>query len=465
MRPRLNLLAIMLFLSPLATIAIVASVASAELDVSEIFKFEVCQGKRATISEDELERLKNEKGEFPRWGYSLGPALAEIDKYNQSPQKCLAFAPGSKAPNAALVALAEVTRRTAGLLTNDLRAQRGLIKSGHVCTSLLLNAAKQSGNPLADPIAINSGPEIFASQAGRSPSPQQCHQFISKFVPELKNRFTRMRQFLALKNGVSTPNQPLKHDIPYTKFLTEKFLGSVWKSSETVEGLSASEIDGMAALTKNSKLPPEDLYYQTISTAPILLFFSKSIDASSLEKAFDGLEKQASRDLAEIEKDPSQEMLLYTSYVLEAIKALPENQKGDACLAVKSIYKNLVVRYQTIPTGLSIAALLISIPNPELWVASGGSKAFIAAFLERAGLATFGTKSVAAIDNAILYRRSVAMCSSIAMQSNEAPEIDGACSMQRTNQRYLDAETDLAVGAFFGGAAFGIGKLVRKFSK
>ena len=412
------------------------------LDPNDISKFKLCAGAKSEYSDKDIQILLQDPRKFPVPGQNFGPFLERMNRINKR-----GTCPLSEPPHPVLIALTTVVSNTVELINNDLVAQKNLVANGLVCANQWATALKKS--PKA-----HVSTAMFKTQMNRTPSPEDCVDFVNAFVPELEFRFKRMRQYLALSERPIIAGKPLHHDKPFSTFMTEKFFSSVWQPNDVLSGLSASEFKELPALGKTMTSDPLSMYYQVLSTSPILLFFNQGVTPDGIVNAFKGLQRQSSLDLGKFARSPDQDIVLYTPYVLKAIEQMPPSQRGNACLAVKSIYKNLKVQYEEVPRFVNQMALFISVANPEV----GAARSVMSSVAARAGVASTVSQGYSALSSLQIYSKGVSMCSSMAMEAVMTPSIDGLCSLETTNKKYLDAQDGVISGAVMGGLLLGASK-------
>lgn len=433
------------------------------LDADEIYKFDVCKGTSSPFTDKEVDGLLESSRDFPSSYMRLGSYIDYVQTYNdraQNDRSCPLKGPNLLPPHPVLEALIAVTTGTTAMMAIDIQQQRKLVEKASICSAVW---AKKVPKP-SEVTTAQASITMFKELTGKSPSPDECVKFVNAFVPELNFRYRRMRQYLVLSDKKQILDYRLSHDRPFTTFIGEKVVKTVWKTDGSISQLTKDEIQELAGLSAALKTDPKSLYSQIVSTSQILLYFTDPPTPKTITEAFQHWQEETSADTISFLKNPPQEIMLYTPYVVEAIKQLPEGQRGEACQAVKEIYKNLKFRYDGVPRLLNIAALAFSVPSPARMIKGGVAKAF-GEFAKRAGIGATVVGGYNAVDNLLIYLDGVTMCSRVAMERNMNPEIDGLCSLEKVNGKYEEAQTNAIVSAAFGSAVLSWSRIAKPAMK
>lgn len=429
---------------------------------STIYDFPQCAGQKSKITNDQVERLFQKKL-FPGPFDALGEFVLRTENWEKR-MHAQAFSctrerftySEEQTPKELEIALKNITRETTKLIQRDIQAQRTLLDIGEVCSKKVEEVAK-AGQRFA-----NLKLEDFKQLKGQIPSDEECFGFASNFVPALEDKLRTMRIMMVVGEDPEISvgprdapwGQRVRHDKPFTQDLVANFFPSVWKKGSLthLRGLSDEDFKEARALSK--KMAPQEAkiqYYQLISNSPILLFFDNEVTPQNLARAYAEMKKQSSRDLENMVEKAPQELMLMIPYVLKALENTPSEKRGDACMVVSQIFRNLNRRYEKFPQMIAQAGLLMSVAG-----GLGGAtvKQFLALTSRYAGWTAMVYGGAMTKDTLGKYSRGVAMCS-VSVVENQL------CDIESTDQLYRRGQSHAVGGAVSGTLLFGIGRILR----
>jgi hypothetical protein len=394
------------------------------LDEDEIYKFEPCYdfrdklGQPPQISPSLAHQLSSPKN-FPLWGTPLGPYVRALERHQSRLNQDCDLANGTVlTPFPPLLrSVSMVASNTAELIRRDLEYQKRDMLT-------LAECLRKQGDVHCDKIS----------------------RFLAS---DLSERLKKMRLYMALKDGPYTPGTPLKHDLPYTQFISGLFFSAHKNWKEQQPPLSSEEL---AVLAESSRSLPEgrtaaDLYDQMVSTTPILLLLDEPLSTAKLADAVDVLLKGYPKSFSF--EGLGQEIFLQTPYVAQAISQLPKEDHYNACLVTKAVFRNLKIQYESIPRSLAGLALVASIPTGAL---GAGARVFFQRLMSRSAWSLSGLTAAQVATLSRRYLNGMKYCSALYRQKNPAPEVDGLCSFGKTSKLHSDAEISILVNAGILGA-------------
>jgi hypothetical protein len=427
------------------------------LDESFINKLAICDGKKSTLSKEEIYQLKDAKL-FPMPGDSFGGFVDRVQNWDRK-KELLACPQRSeirveaKPPVRTQVVLADLVKQTAALVARDMENQQHLIRNGRICSARLVELER--GGRFIEKVEEKD----FDSLTGVSA--KECMFFVKKFMPEIQRRFRLMRQMMALANPPVKAGKPLEHDRPFSFDLTKSFYPGIWKKNTSSQVAPLTEEEAREALDPNFTISPEGAqhtYYQLLSTTPMLLFFDKKVEAPQFEYAFDELEKQNKMDIESFKKNPPQDMMLLSPYVFAAIEKLPADEVGDACMVLGQIYKNIGIYYEKVPQLAAQMGVLFAVAGGIEGLAA---KKFLSNLMGRAGISLTVYSAVVTKDSFQKYSAAVQRCSTVAAEPNLDPEALGLCDFKFADDKYRDGQNQVLASAVLGASLSGYMRLMR----
>lgn len=389
------------------------------LDEDEIYKFEPCfdfrdaGGRPPPISPSLANHLSAPKN-FPTWGTPLSPYVRALARYqSRLNERCDITNGTSLTPFPPLLrSVSIVAQNTAELIRRDLESQK------------------------RDMITI--------AECLEKRGDARCEKIANFLVSDLSERMRKLRLYMALKDGPYKSGAPLKHDFPYTKFVSGLIFSAQLGWKEQQHPLAPDELATLAEFSRS--LPKgrtaADLYDQMLSTTPILLLLDEPVTTSKLSAAagllVEGYPKNFSFE------ELGQEIFLQTPYVARAISELPKEEQFDACLVTKAVFRNLKIQYETMPRSLAGLALAASIPSGAL---GAGAKVFLQQLMNRSAW-SLGVLTAAQVGTmSRRYLNGMNYCSALYREKNPSPDADGLCKFGKMNQLHEDAEVALLINA------------------
>lgn len=441
------------------------------LDPNEIYKFDPCYKFRLKIPNpardlpdqprelsvppslsSEVSNAVSRPEKFPAWGVSLSPYIQAVERINgrNANEKCDQNGTSAQNVSPLLKSLADVSRKTADLMVQDLKSQNRDMQKVVSCLQGLDYFQMDSTEPVSVAQFLPSLPDEEKAR---------CAKMVNFLVRDLSGRQKRMRMYMALNKGKNPElGDSLTHDLPFTTFISSALfpVQAEWQTS--AEPLNAKELSELPNFSRSlGGKRPADLYDQMISTTPVLLQIKGDVTPRKIEYAVRSILTHSKFNEKEFQENISQEMFLNTPYVAAAIQQLPENEQQNACVVARVMFDRLKIKYETSPRFLAAAALLLSTPMRAISagggaVASGVAKTAGGEFMRKAG---WGMLGVSAVESAKLFKRynnGMHMCTAIYRQRFENPEVDGICSLHKLNKIQDDAEFMVITSAGIFGA-------------
>lgn len=440
--------------------SIIFSFSAAAEDALGIYENTACRGTKSSLTENDIQVLF-EKGLFPGPAHELGPFVNRVENWKkwqtQLDHSCTRLDPtylNLKVPHQAQMALADLTRETTKKISSFVRGQQAIVEMASTCSEKLVEITAR-GKRISE---VGSTDFAFMKNPALE---KQCMALVKSVVPMLGQRLANMRKLLGVMQA-QKEGGAIQHDKPFSNDLVSIFFPTVWKknTSQKLSPLDAGEAAEASKLEISSQ-EARDLYYQTLSTTPVLLYFDKEITPESLAKAFSEMKKQNHFDLARFEKSPPQEMIYLVPFVLDALEEMPIEKRGDACFIIHALHQNMIKQYQTMPQLIARLGLVISIAGGlgGKTVAEGLSIAS-----RYAGYATSAYGASRVRNSLTKYSQGVALCSAVAMESGKdtkMSELKGLCDFQGMDETYRQGQSQAVIGALSGVLLSGVSRVLR----
>lgn len=417
------------------SLVLTAAVASASnLDPLLVMDYPECVGRTAGPWKDRIQAFRNHH-EFLRPGDPLNHFSMRIQKLNQTGQSksCTiekrSFDLAKKSlPIRVQQTFDQFQKNLVNLVSQDIEKQKKMMEDSQVC----IQAAQELIQPDRKLTQIDK--ELY--QKVLSPHMAQvCSDINQDVFKELELGLDDLRIAMGVAFSKTGPNA--KEDLVHPKPLIEKaiqiFFPTVWKkdSYDRLKPLSdeRNEVQRAKQYLKNlerirqeeniSISPQEmaqDAYFQILAEKPLLLFLNHDLNPQDLNRGLSRSIAQNTLDLDAFKKKPHQDLVLKTPYVREALRSIPEVDRGDACLMVSEVFRSLKERYEDYPTFLAHLSILFP-------VARGlqGASLSKAALKNITTSAKYSFVAYQGITNASLVQRhlrNAELCQATAVQSS-----------------------------------------------
>ena len=429
----------------LASLIFLGDVAHSQgLDPNEIYKFDPCfqfrdkDGKPPSISLT-FEKDIRDPSRFPGWAVPLSPYIEGVERLNRrhSNEQCDKSHTGHLNVSPLLISLAEVSRRTADLIIQDMRKQKSEMEKVSECLQGV-------GYFQTDNTSVT--PEMFRPSFAKD-KVTSCTKIINFLTKDLSERQQRMRMYMALTQG-KTPQfgERLSHDLPFSTLLTSSLIPIQEFWQKDAEPLTANEYSALPEFSRSLKgRSPSDLYDQLISTTPVLLMIKGEVTPRKIGYALDSILKHSKFNEDDFLNNLGYEMFFSTPYVATAIQGMAKESQENACLVTRLVFDRLKTKYEVNPRFMAAAALLLSAPLKAISsgataASAGMAKSAGAEFMQKAGWAAVGLSAVETAKLYDRYNRGMMMCTTIYRQRYEDPEVDGVCSLHKMKKIQEDAE-------------------------
>jgi hypothetical protein len=458
---------------------------------ANILELPECQGHKPTLTPDGIMVLR-ENHLFPGPFGSLAITLNRINELNKANASCLRVQPKLPLPQLAdgQRALDQVTNQLLAAISKELQTQT--LRNDRALECVRLTREIMSGKGIKqEEIALKDFEDLKYGSA----DPKICYNFLKAHIPALERRLKLMREMMVLsippgslsKQELLTWGYVVKHDKPFAVDLAGAFYPTIWnqKSQEKLNPLTPIEREEANELAK--KIDPhqaEGLYYHLLSATPILLFFNDQVTLDSLEKAYTEIKKQNVFDVEELRKNPPQTLSQMIPFVREALSNIPKGeQRGNACVVLNEMSKNVFTKYETSPRLLAMAALMLSLPvgageATVFGLANGGkiygiAKQALAGISARLALTSIPLGVTQTMNSFQIYSESVAYCSAVSYQKSDvldsidkssstlAREYKNVCDFKAANESYKEGVSAVVLTGFTGGSLYGVGKLLK----
>ena len=434
----------------------------AVVDQALVGEIKACKGMKATISQADVEK-KFEHKLFPGPFDSMGEFIQRTERWENfvhtQSMSCtrhrIAYT-DHDTPSEVELSLKNVANAVTGLLKHDVVAQRTLLATAAKCSQKLSEIVKD-GRAMSS-VTLKD----FSSMRGQSPDDQECLGLTKTLVPALEAKLKKMRVLMVVgadpneSIGVRDPawGQRVRHDKAFSADLAGAFFPTVWKqnSNMRLRGLSPGEL--IEAKKMIYEVPPHlarEEYFRLLSNFPVLLFMDDKVTAERLAFAYAQMQKQVDQDLEKMIDGAPQELMMHIPYVEEAISSFPLSERGNACLIVSQIYKNLNRRYVKFPQAITQTGLVLSVFGGFQGV---GMKQGASIASKRMGLTAMVYGGVVTKDTLTKYARGVAFCS-VAVVENQF------CDMEMTERLYKNGQEHVISSAISGSLLFGVGRILR----
>jgi hypothetical protein len=440
----------------------IATLSQKALALPASASFPECEGYKSNLTNSDVQILW-EKGRFPGPYDDLGRFIDQLPKVSQTmifgtKHNLCYLGPDiyqvEKSSFDAEAALSKLSKKVSALMAKDIEAQNSLVAVGKVCSQKYMELTKLGKTP--DEIKTSD----FAAESLEGVDPKNCSDFVKYFIPDLQARVKQMRILLALANPPLQKGKSLQHDKPFIDDIAQSFFPTIWKGQggEVLPPLDDEEYK--SAVYQSAKTAPplaKKLYYNILSTSPMVLFFKQGVSAEQLVTSFDELQKQNRLDLNEFKINPPQDIMLKTPYVTLALQGIPKNQRGDACKIVDVVYDNLIRRYEKNPEALGrlmlagaiAAAMITKVPTESL----------LAGIAKYTSVALTGNYAMMAATSIEKYSVGLTFCSTVAYGSSMYTTRPEACDLQGANAIYRDGvQSSLILSALGGASMLGVGR-------
>lgn len=411
------------------------SIPSWGLDPQVVFTWPECQGQKSQWNSDNVAVLKNSQ-DFFLPNDPLNTFSQRIQKFNKWEERnnCQTQKQGMGSyfhhpPHPLAKVTDQLQTEVLNQLDAEVQVQKNLIDNTILCTEEEIPKHLE----------------------------KQCKDLRNELIPELQERLSTMR---VLKSLADNNEKPLAHDKALTSELLSSVFPTLWKkdSQTQLSPLSEKELQLRSDFVKMNVTPDEaeGAYYGILSSTPALLFFDQEVNLQNLNVAFKKLKEQNVYDQEALAKNPPQELLLMPELVGKAIQKLPPGQKGDACLAVSEIYRNLHIEYERTPLVMAFLSLVAGSRKAPLKVLKKSILPGRAPKIAVAGAAAYGTLTLKSWD---AYQRGAQFCSSQAVNNERFKS--KVCNFKSVSEVYKDLEFEAGATLTLG-LSVGAMALLRK---
>lgn len=447
----------------------------------------------------EIMSCMKRKGRFPLSYFSLDRSINLIDNldaWHKHKLKCandVVKCDLGHDPERIELLLGSFSKIVRDLYHQDIIDQRNLLDAGLVCSQIYREFNDKSNYPKTganQEVKITEKNFIpFAQNKIRDadfikklidnrtpPSPQDCYNYASQFVPEMKTRFFEARALFKLAQTPRARSKDDLSDYPIVSEIFESYLPLAKKYSSgkgLAAPLSESEQKKFLELAAKYRTDEAQEFFQVmISASPILLLVNDRVDAENLSNAFQILANQSRLDVKQLSTDSvEQEIMLQSSYVFAALNLVPDEDRADTCYILDEIIKNVVAGRTTIPKRL-MALLFLSLGS--LGVTAQSATQFIAWTGYSKTALDFSNVGIHYLNGNIELARAKARCMNaiavggeinIEALNDENRALENFCNIASSEKVVISARDEAKKHAYNGVLNAGITKAMNKLLK
>lgn len=420
---------------------------ASQLDPLSIYQYPQCKGRKSQLTQNQLQFFKS-IDQFLRPHDPLNRFSKNLENLNQKgklkscdPTIDQSISLRKHLPIHAQKTFDQFQNNLVQEISRDIQKQNEFMSLGKECA-----LAAQKIRPMQSQMVNLS--QLQYQQVLSIEKAFQCAELSKNELSDLKNRIDDLRISMSVAFSEDKTGQPsssvLKHPKAYSTDLIQIFFPTVWKkdSKSFLSSLSLKEKERSNAYlqelqaviaAEDLKVTPreiaEDTYFQLIAEAPMMLFLDQHMNPRDLERAFSKMIEQNSIDLEEFKRNPNQDLVLRTPYVLSAIDRLPESEKGDACLMISEVFQNLKKRYEDYPTYIArmgvVSTIIAGIHGQTIKLAG-------ARLLKGLGVTFSANQATISSSQLRRYYRNVQICNATAMESTADAKL--MCQFRESDQ-------------------------------
>lgn len=433
---------------------IASNALAAGFDPLAVYDYPECKGTKSQLSRERLQYFKN-SNEFLRPGDPLNLFSKRLQSLNQKKPGGVCRLEDNQhlfskktLPLEAQRIFNQFQSNLVQQVSQDVEAQKNIMELGLDCTRAARSILSQ--NEKITDLKRERYQKILPA-----PVAEKCEEFSKTTLVELQQRMEDLRIVMAVAFSEKELNQksPLKHPKPMLEKIIQLVFPTVWKkdSLKQLKPLNETELKRansyLAELKKiketenfaaNPRQIAEDTYFQLLAETPMMLYLDQKMSARDLENAFSNMIAQNQIDLEDFKKNPNQDLVLKTPYVREALRKIPESDRGDACLMVSEVFNNLKIQYESYPTYIGRLSLLLPVFRGLQAVSL--AKGF-AQFSTNAGYAYGASQAAVGLGTFQRYSRVTELCHSTAIQ--DASEQKKLCRFKEANDSIQSVETNI----------------------